>query len=144
MTGVTGNVVVLESGKDFAKIEANGKIVDLKPTDKVKKFYKKGLDVGKSYWVVYDDETNMLEYVKEQTNKPKSQDLSSFMPKTIEKPKKSEDEDLIMLDRAIKVAEGFHKYAIPQDNYSIYNYIDIVLQAKTELKKNYKNEVYEK
>jgi hypothetical protein len=65
-------VKVTSKGNGFCKVQNdNGTILTLQLSEKVRKFYKHGLEENNYYLISYDDESNILLYAKEEEKKIK-------------------------------------------------------------------------
>ena len=62
MSDVKAKVVCIASTKDIATVESNGKPLDLAIGENVKKFHPLGFQVGGSYNITYDPDTNIISY----------------------------------------------------------------------------------
>ena len=81
MSEVKGNIICKSSTKDIAKVESNGKVLDLKLADAVKKYNSNGLEIGEEYYIIYNDETNIMVYAKKHFTQAAKSNLKSYETK---------------------------------------------------------------
>ena len=81
MSEIKGNIICKSSTKDIAKVESNGKVLDLELAEVVKKYNAKGLEAGEEYYIIYNDETNIIVYAKKQISRTSKSNLKSYESK---------------------------------------------------------------
>ena len=81
MSEIKGNVIIKSSTKDIAKVESNGKVLDLELADAVKKYNSDGLEIGEEYYIIYNDESNIIVYAKKKVAAAAKSNLKSYESK---------------------------------------------------------------
>lgn len=123
MGEIKGNIICKSSSKDIAKVVSNGKVLDLGLADAVKKYNTDGLVTGEEYYIIYDDETNMIVYAKKKIANPVRSNLNSYSSNT--QPKSESKEKIVNAKPkdVNKVFETLNKIKCKIEKKGRFNYV---------------------